>query len=819
MRAIFYTCFLFAILEMDLSSSLQCLTNRCVKDAVYVGCSPVRCFDNAYQISSENMTGGSCYAACAQSGHTHFALHGGKYCFCACRKLCPTDDEVLPDDQCGVPCAGSVSMFCGGLQTVQIYYVLPDCDIMSCSCETSAKMPGQTHQYTSEQLSNIEQIPVTTSNVDRVLSTVKALTGNGVDSQALTSASNILKKVTEQQYDELETPEITKTVVEVISNLLNSEPEELTTSQVETGAGSKVMKSLEAQLERIELTEEPFTVIKPNVAVQVQSIPTDSLKNGLTFVSSGEGVVNDVNVYQTAKVVKSQAKSSVSVRSTSGRPDVDPGSATELRISFAVINNPALLSPAGDDDDDDDDKDSIDSSGDGDFRPNSQVLSVTLFGLNQSSHLPLEVMSVFKPLQVSDEQTTISEPICVFWDFNAENGLGAWSEDGCWLVSFTTDNLVRCRCNHTTNFAILMNFKEVEMSNHTENVLEILSYSGCALSIASLLLTIVTYSFSKKLRQKQPNQILICLAVSLTCLYVTFIIVATLFSRPKDAEISKGPSIGCYVVAGLMHYFTLASLTWMGVEGVHLYLLFVRVVNFQIPGFMPKAISVAWGIPVLVVVTTGAVSREDYVHEDVCFLDKWPKIASLVIPGGVILLVNCIIFAAVLVRLRRNEIAKKARQGNNTQGLVRRLQNAICLLLLLGLPWSIGGFLFISKSNVFFQMLFIALNSFQGFFIFVFHCLRQPAVREELIGCCGSCVPVYQPATTRTPKAQQTATSNDAAGGISSKVKEPEPTTIATIDNSEPPIVQYETIDDQIPTKKVRRKTGTLKKKGFSYFW
>ena len=52
---------------------------------------------------------------------------------------------------------------------------------------------------------------------------------------------------------------------------------------------------------------------------------------------------------------------------------------------------------------------------------------------------------------------------------------------------------------------------------------------------------------------------------------------------------------GCAFVAALLHYLTLSSVCWMGVEAVNLYLLIVKVFNADVSYFMLKASLVAWG--------------------------------------------------------------------------------------------------------------------------------------------------------------------------------------------------------------------------------
>lgn len=44
---------------------------------------------------------------------------------------------------------------------------------------------------------------------------------------------------------------------------------------------------------------------------------------------------------------------------------------------------------------------------------------------------------------------------CVFWDFEANGGLGRWSSNGC-KYEFIGDGVARCSCNHLTHFAVLV---------------------------------------------------------------------------------------------------------------------------------------------------------------------------------------------------------------------------------------------------------------------------------------------------------------------------------------------------------------------------
>ena len=74
-------------------------------------------------------------------------------------------------------------------------------------------------------------------------------------------------------------------------------------------------------------------------------------------------------------------------------------------------------------------------------------------------------------------------------------------------------------------------------------------------------------------------------AAALLGLYLTFVI--------GIDRVSWGG--GCHAVAILLHYFCLASVTWMGVEAFNMYIMFVRVMNAYTPKLLLKCCFVGWG--------------------------------------------------------------------------------------------------------------------------------------------------------------------------------------------------------------------------------
>ena len=46
--------------------------------------------------------------------------------------------------------------------------------------------------------------------------------------------------------------------------------------------------------------------------------------------------------------------------------------------------------------------------------------------------------------------------VCVSWDFSAAGNRGNWTTEGCARIAVTEDGMVTCRCDHLTNFAVLI---------------------------------------------------------------------------------------------------------------------------------------------------------------------------------------------------------------------------------------------------------------------------------------------------------------------------------------------------------------------------
>ncbi|XP_016381495.1 G-protein coupled receptor 126-like [Sinocyclocheilus rhinocerous] len=330
---------------------------------------------------------------------------------------------------------------------------------------------------------------------------------------------------------------------------------------------------------------------------------------------------------------------------------------------------------------------------------------------------------------------------CVYWDFNKNDGYGGWNQKGCWTYNSSND-YTTCLCDHMTHFGVLLDVSRTPIDEKNERILTLITYMGCGVSSCFLGITVLTYTLLEKLRRDYPSKILLNLSLALLGLNLVFLL---------NSWISSFGIHGlCIAVAVTLHYFLLTSFTWMGLGAVNMYFALVKVFNVYVPSYILKFCLLGWGIPLIICGLVVAIKRDAYgmntmsdsqitlddsemfcwVQNDVVFY------VSVVSYIAFILLCNGSIFLVVLIQIRNMQVNQPA---GTRSGILKDLRAVVSLTFLLGLTWSVA-FLAWGPVKVFFLYLFSILNSLQGFFIFVFHCLMKENVCKQwrIHLCCGA---------------------------------------------------------------------------------
>ncbi|XP_074098364.1 latrophilin Cirl isoform X2 [Cotesia typhae] len=358
---------------------------------------------------------------------------------------------------------------------------------------------------------------------------------------------------------------------------------------------------------------------------------------------------------------------------------------------------------------------------------NSKVISASL-GKGRHIQLSEPVRIYFEHLAVEN----VTNPTCVYWDYV----MSVWSEQGCRTTRSNETHTV-CECNHLTNFAVLMDVHAVKLDMTHQVALQIVTYVGCIISIVCLVLTIMTFQLFRGLKSDRTTihkNLCVCLLIA-EILFVCGI-------GQTDQRIV------CGVVAGLLHFFFLCAFAWMFLEGFQLYVMLIEVFEAE-KSRLRWYYLIAYGGPLLIVAISCIIDPLSYGTDRYCWLraDNY-FIFSFVGPVILVILANVVFLSMAIYMMCRHAntaVSMKSKEhsrlasasGKEENALPNKLQahlawlrGAIILVFLLGLTWTFG-LLYLNQETVIMAYLFTALNSLQGMFIFVFHCIQNEKVRKE----------------------------------------------------------------------------------------
>ncbi|XP_065432181.1 adhesion G protein-coupled receptor E3-like isoform X4 [Chrysemys picta bellii] len=343
---------------------------------------------------------------------------------------------------------------------------------------------------------------------------------------------------------------------------------------------------------------------------------------------------------------------------------------------------------------------------------NSRVVSGAI-GDGRPIHLSRPAHFTLRHRQVKKEE---EEALCVYWKVVAESG--SWSPDGCTAVH-TNSTHTNCSCDHLSSFAVLMAPTRVTESYP----LTVITYVGLTLSLLCLFLAILTFLLCRSIRNVSTSlHLQLCL-----CLFLADLLFLTTVTP-------TGSQVTCAVIAGLLHYLFLACFSWMFLEGLFLFLTVrnLKVMNYTSASRFKKRFMYpfGYGFPALVVAISAAVNPDGYGTSKHCWLSlERGFLWSFLGPVCAIILIN-ITFFTVTLWILRNKLSSLNADVSTVRDHRLLTFKAIAQLFILGCTWSLG-LLQIGPAATVMAYLFTIVNSLQGAFIFLVHCLLNRQVREE----------------------------------------------------------------------------------------
>ncbi|XP_046446417.1 adhesion G protein-coupled receptor L3-like [Daphnia pulex] len=306
---------------------------------------------------------------------------------------------------------------------------------------------------------------------------------------------------------------------------------------------------------------------------------------------------------------------------------------------------------------------------------------------------------------------------CAYWNVSTQD----WSFDGC-VVATNNKSATVCRCDHLTNFAVLMDINGV-FQNQTTSALDYITIIGESISIVCLTLSLIPFYWVRTLRR--DFRFVVHRNLCLNLLIAEILLLAGI-----DATANRDL---CLSIAVFLHLFFLCAFSWMFIEGLYMYIIITKVFNDK--GLKRRIYYIiGYGVPVLTVTITLAVTKtEAYLGDpfSYCWLSYengaiWAfagPVAAVVLMNLVFLiLVLCVTFKSI-----RSTIGKKENKQN-----LRWIMGSISLTFILGITW-VFGFLYFGQGTMIFAYVFTILNSLQGLFIFITLCVMNKKVRKDLV--------------------------------------------------------------------------------------
>uniref|UniRef100_A0AAR2JJK0 Adhesion G protein-coupled receptor G11 n=1 Tax=Pygocentrus nattereri TaxID=42514 RepID=A0AAR2JJK0_PYGNA len=323
---------------------------------------------------------------------------------------------------------------------------------------------------------------------------------------------------------------------------------------------------------------------------------------------------------------------------------------------------------------------------------------------------------------------------CHSWD--GEGAKPNWTTTGCFTIE--TDDGVTCACVHLTFFALLMAANPTDTISSTDlSNLTYITSIGCGLSIFFLGVALFMHFLLRRARQSDSVHILINLFVSLVLLNLTFL--------TNEYVANTGNLIGCKLMAGFMHYCLLTSFTWFGLEALHLCLQLGRS-STSIKHYLTKICIAGWAPSAVVVTVVFCLQKYNQlvIHADdgkdvkMCWITD--SAVHYVVNIGYYSVIFVFTFTTFVIMLRWIFLLKgtAANRHEPLAGSAKRTttgtSDALTVMGLcctLGLTWGFAFFAY-GALRLPSYYIFTILNSFQGFFLFIYYYKTSKFVGDQM---------------------------------------------------------------------------------------
>ncbi|XP_060715862.1 adhesion G protein-coupled receptor E3-like [Tachysurus vachellii] len=306
---------------------------------------------------------------------------------------------------------------------------------------------------------------------------------------------------------------------------------------------------------------------------------------------------------------------------------------------------------------------------------------------------------------------------CVYWKTDT------WLNAGCSIIKFNITH-TECSCDHIATFALILQTDPCS----SDHVINTLIAVAIIVGLVFLSLSIVTLSLYS--RNPVTNAALINLCINLLLFHFLSLIKTLFLANIQSLQLRA-------VLAGFQWYFLMSVFVWMFIEAVLLYNFMKNLSN--ITSISEQVFSWKWLIVIGYLTPLGVLGMsavrfpDDYIDEECWFVEDENLIfifAGPVVFTFTLNLVPCLITVIIMIvtlKKLKNEILHTSSSAEKNLIICLMLRSLtqfiilVCYLIFLYIP---------SKNGALYHA-FQFLNSQQGTFIFLIHCLFNQEVRQK----------------------------------------------------------------------------------------
>lgn len=366
-----------------------------------------------------------------------------------------------------------------------------------------------------------------------------------------------------------------------------------------------------------------------------------------------------------------------------------------------------------------------------------KIISVSIpgYGPNLPALVPIYVKA--------HNYTTENTKICGYWNFQNTNN---WSDDGCEYGGMSnktdgSDPVVLCACSHLTHFSYLVlgtyvhsirNDDEVVIIEAHHVALDMITLLGCSLSLLGIFGIAITALAFRSWREKPSSKVLLQLSGAVGLQMILLCFVNTENSAIQLALEEKWWA--CIALGAMLQYSILVAFAWMLITAYLQFMRYVKVLGqMRASRFFLKSFFIGWIVPLIPVLLVIIIAPNSYTqsiqttNSGICYPSNMALYLGVILPIGIIVLANLIIFLLVIYNILYGPSGKL--RSHERDLTLSQLRLSVFLFFLLGLTW-IFGFLASTKAGLIFSYLFCLTATIQGFVLFVYFIILDPGTRK-----------------------------------------------------------------------------------------